>query len=195
MIKRLLYYWSREFVVNLDSGDKYQELPKVIAIGILDFSLLRVPEFHSTYHIWEDNNKNCKLTDDLELHIIDMPQYRKLKNKDIENNPLHRWLSFLNEKESNETLKKVINMDNGIKSADKKMKDLLRDKDTLIHYQKREFAIAEYNNTLLHREERGKKEGRQEKAIEIAFRLKNKGMTLEEISKITDLSTEQIKKL
>ncbi|WP_157078687.1 Rpn family recombination-promoting nuclease/putative transposase, partial [Methanobrevibacter filiformis] len=39
MIKRLLYYWSREFVVNLDSGDKYQELPKVIAIGILDFSL------------------------------------------------------------------------------------------------------------------------------------------------------------
>ncbi|KZX10358.1 hypothetical protein [Methanobrevibacter filiformis] len=53
-------------------------------------------------------------------------------------------------------------MDNGIKSTDKKMKDLLRDKDSLIHYQKREFAIAEYNNTLLHREERGEEKGRRE---------------------------------
>ncbi|WP_066971564.1 Rpn family recombination-promoting nuclease/putative transposase [Methanobrevibacter filiformis] len=207
MIKRLLYYWSREFVVNLNSGDNYQELPKVIAIGILNFSLLTVPEFHSTYHIWEDNNKKCKLTDDLELHFIDMKKFRKLKNKDIENNPLHRWLSFLNEKESDETIKKVINMDSGIKSADEKMKDLLKDKESLIHYQKREFAITEYNNALLRREEKGIEigekrgiekgieKGRSEEKLTIAINLKKQGFTPETISKATGIPINEIEDL
>ncbi|KZX16024.1 Rpn family recombination-promoting nuclease/putative transposase [Methanobrevibacter filiformis] len=41
----------------------------------------------------------------------------------------------------------------------------------------------------------GKEEGELENSKKIAFRLKNNGMTLEEISKITDLSIEQIEEL
>ena len=41
----------------------------------------------------------------------------------------------------------------------------------------------------------GKKEGRKDKAVEIAKKMKNKGILLEEIEEITGLSKEEIEKL
>ena len=40
MERRSLYYWSREFVGGINSGQNYAELPEVIAVNIIDFEFM-----------------------------------------------------------------------------------------------------------------------------------------------------------
>ena len=73
MDRRSLYYWSREFIKGLSAGQEYEEVPNVIAINIVDFEFKRqIPDFHTTFHIWEDTHRDIKLTDALEIHFINI---------------------------------------------------------------------------------------------------------------------------
>jgi predicted transposase/invertase (TIGR01784 family) len=52
----------------------------VIQINLLDFILFEDrPGFHHSFRFREDNNKDYVLTDDLEIHFIEMPKFRMLK--------------------------------------------------------------------------------------------------------------------
>jgi len=70
MDKRSLFYWSEEFSTSLKAGQDYNELPNVIAINILDFNYLDTKNYHSCFHLWDDFEKNVKLTEALELHFL-----------------------------------------------------------------------------------------------------------------------------
>ncbi|MDR3172277.1 MAG: Rpn family recombination-promoting nuclease/putative transposase, partial [Treponema sp.] len=50
-------------------------------------------DFHTSFHLYEDHHKSCLLTKAIEMHFIEMPKFRAFKQKDIQHNPLHRWLS------------------------------------------------------------------------------------------------------
>jgi predicted transposase/invertase (TIGR01784 family) len=95
MDRRSLFYWSREFTKGLSSGQKYEDVPNVIAINIVGYAFLpQVPDFHTTFHIWEDKHRDIMLTEALEIHFIEMIKFRSLEKRDIRNDPLHRWLTY-----------------------------------------------------------------------------------------------------
>ncbi|MDR1341046.1 MAG: Rpn family recombination-promoting nuclease/putative transposase, partial [Prevotellaceae bacterium] len=94
MDRRSLFYWSREYVEGINAGQDYHELPRVIAINILGVEFLLLDEMHASFHLWKDSHRDYLLTDALELHFIDMVKFGRLKERDIENNLLHRWLTF-----------------------------------------------------------------------------------------------------
>ncbi|MDR2952471.1 MAG: Rpn family recombination-promoting nuclease/putative transposase, partial [Treponema sp.] len=99
MNRRTLFYWSREFTQSLSAGQKYEEVPNVIAINILGYEFLpEVPDFHTVFHIWEDTHRKIMLTDALEIHFLDMVKFRSLETRDIKNDELHRWLVYLDKK-------------------------------------------------------------------------------------------------
>ncbi len=66
-------------------------------------------------------------------------------------------------------------------------------------YMSRKFAIMDYNTGMLQAEEnglkKGRKEGKKKKQIEIAKKLLDKDMSIEEIQEITELTKEEIQKL
>jgi predicted transposase/invertase (TIGR01784 family) len=110
MEKRTLFHWGREFTRSLSASDDYKDLPKVITINIVNFDNIKLDDFHTCFHLWEDDHHDYLLTDVLEIHFISMVKFRKLKAKDIVKNPLERWLTFFDQKTPEETLQEVIQM-------------------------------------------------------------------------------------
>ncbi|HEY8890503.1 MAG TPA: PD-(D/E)XK nuclease family transposase, partial [Clostridium sp.] len=61
-------------------------------------------KFHTTFHLWEDGVKDYMLTDVVEIHFIEMEKFRKLRNKNLKEDKLQRWLSFFREDISKQKL-------------------------------------------------------------------------------------------
>jgi len=90
MDKRSLFYWSKEYAAGLSKGDDYEKLNAVIAINIVNFEVVALPDFHTTFHLREDTHRDYILTDSLEIHFIDVRKFNALTEKDIKNDSLHR---------------------------------------------------------------------------------------------------------
>jgi predicted transposase/invertase (TIGR01784 family) len=158
MEKRSLYYWGREYTRVLDAGQDYEILPKVININIVNFEMKRTKGFHTSYHIWEDEEDEM-LSDVLEIHFIDMVKFRRLKEKDIVNNALHRWLMFLNKNTNDNILEEIINMDTAIQRVQEKMIIVTNDKEKLRDYQMRMMAISDHVSGINSARREGEKIG------------------------------------
>ncbi|MDR0613656.1 MAG: Rpn family recombination-promoting nuclease/putative transposase [Dysgonamonadaceae bacterium] len=150
MDRRSLFYWSREYVRGIESGQDYAELPPVIAINIVNFDFIPVDEVHTSFHLWEDHHKDIMLTDALEIHFISMKKFRQLGKRDIDNNSLHRWLTFFDRNTDSKTLKKIVKMDSGIAKAQEKIAFVSRSKEALRAYQMREMALSDYTSGINH---------------------------------------------
>jgi len=198
MDKRTLFYWSREFINSIKAGQDYIALPKVITINIVDYGLFTGSNFHSCYHLREDSEMTL-LTDELEIHYIEMVKWRKLRNKDIEYNPLHRWLTWFDTGSPAEMVEEVLKMDNAILKAKERQDHILSDEDALRLYEIRQKAqwdyISEMNANRREGIAEGIKEGTEKRSLEIAQKMKARGLPIEEIRECTGLSTEVIEKL
>ena len=80
-----MFYWGKLFLEGIKKGEDYINLTKVITINILDFDYLDIEKFHSKYHLWEDSEENYLLTDLIEIHFIEMPKFKRFKEKDFRN--------------------------------------------------------------------------------------------------------------
>jgi predicted transposase/invertase (TIGR01784 family) len=159
MDKRSLFYWSREYGKNIQAGDEYDDLPRVITINIVDTEFLPIDRVHASFHLWEDDDKDYMLTDVMEIHFIDMVKFRRLKEKDIEHNLLHRWLTFFDKNASDQTIQKIIEMDTSIGKAHKKIMSVAQDSEMLHQYQMREMAIIDYTSGINNATRKGEQRG------------------------------------
>ena len=87
-IKRILYYWSKTYSKQLKRGENYKDLNKTIGILITNYEIKELKEIDELDTKWQImcNKKDKKiLTDDLELHIIEIPKAEKVLEKDNKN--------------------------------------------------------------------------------------------------------------
>ena len=85
MDRRSLFYWSREFASGINRGEDYIELANVIVINIVDYGVVALDEFHTSFHLWEDTRKDYMLTNAIEIHFIDIRKFRRLNQNDMKN--------------------------------------------------------------------------------------------------------------
>jgi predicted transposase/invertase (TIGR01784 family) len=187
MDKRSLFYWSREFAKGLNASEKYENLNPVIAINIVNFEVVALPDFHTTFHLREDTHKDYVLTEALEIHFIDIQKFNALTEKNIKNDSLHRWLTFFDQKTPENVLKELMSMDSAIQKANEKMTVLSSDKDVLHEYNLREMALIDYNS--------GMASAKREREIEIAISMLQDGDIPEKVARCTGLTLEQIQQL
>ena len=164
MYKRTLFYWGRLFNECIRKGDDYRKLCKVITINILDFEYLPLEKFHSQFHLWEDQEKDHMLTDLVEIHFIEVPKFNELKEKNLKEDKLQRWLTFFYNDISKETLKELMDMDKDIKKVEERLEYLSSDEETIELYRAREKLLHERANMI----SSAKEEGREEEKINIA---------------------------
>jgi predicted transposase/invertase (TIGR01784 family) len=191
MDKRSLFYWSREYAKGLEAGQDYGELSNVIAINIVNFEYIQSEEYHTSFHLWEDKDKTCLLSDALEIHFVDMVKYRKLRERDIQNDALQRWLAYFDQGSPAELVEEVVKMDNAIQKAEEKMSYICNDKEALRAYQMREMALSDWTSGVNHARREGKRESREE----IARNFKKLGIPVEQIAQGTGLTEQQIEEL
>lgn len=198
MAKRSLFYSSKLYTEDFESGDDYKDVPNIIAINIVDYDFPLNGGIHTCFHMREDSDPSIILTTALEIHFINMVEYRKQLRKNNINteDPLHRWLVWLDEKSPPELLEEVLKMDDAIEIAYEKQKYLESlDFETRHYLLRRKMAEMDRACELRNEREEGHNEGRMESKIEIARNALAEGSSVEFIHKITGLDLDTIQRI
>ena len=191
MDKRTLFYWGKMYLENIKQDQDYTSLEKVITINILDFEFLGTETYQSSFHLWEDIEKDYMLTDVVEIHFLELPKFRKKKDKDYRENDIERWLMFLEKDISETTLKELISLDTAIEKAEQKIEYLSSDEEAMRIYYERERSLHERANMISSAEARGVEKGK----LEIAKNLLDMKISIEQIVLATGLTEEEINKI
>ena len=191
MDKRTLFYWGKMYLENIKQGQDYTSLEKVITINILDFEFLGTESYQSSFHLWEDIEKDYMLTDVVEIHFLELPKFRKKKDKDYRENAIERWLMFLEKDTPETTLKELMSLDTAIEKAEQKIEYLSSDEETMRIYYERERSLHERANMISSAEARGLEKGK----LEIAKNLLDMNISIEQIVLATGLTEEEINKI
>jgi predicted transposase/invertase (TIGR01784 family) len=191
MERRSLYYWAREYTGSIVSGQNYKELPDVIVINILDFSYIPLEDFHTSFHLREDYHREHILTNALEVHFLEMPKFRKLPEKNLGRDPLHRWLSYLDISTPMPLIKELIEMDPIIAHTQELSERLAQDEAVRHAYLLYDMALSDETSRL----EDAREDAREGALVTTARNALAKGLPVETISEITGLSVEIIRGL
>lgn len=191
--KRALYYWSKVYSDQLESGYDFTILRKTIAINILDFNYLKEEDFHNTYKIYNQKTKE-EFSDLFEMHFIELTKFKK-DYKDLKT-ALDRWVTFLNKAYEIEKDKIPMELaeDENIRKAVESLEIMYLDKEEREIYENDLKAMRIHKAEIKTAEEKGIQKGEKNKALEIAKNLLDV-LDNETISVKTGLTIEEIQKL
>jgi predicted transposase/invertase (TIGR01784 family) len=181
--------------LSLEEGQDYRELPKIIAINIINFDFLNTANFHTIFRLREDKEHEIILTDSLEIHFINMVKWRSMVNKNYTPAPLDMWLAWLDKMKKPELAEEAIMRDNRIAAAEACLEQLKNDKELMYIIEMREKARRDWSSGINYAHDEGRAEGEIETRIETARNALAEGLSHEKIHKITGLSIEEIAKL
>ncbi|MBQ9314727.1 MAG: Rpn family recombination-promoting nuclease/putative transposase [Clostridia bacterium] len=194
--KRMTYYLNQLYVGELAKGKMYNELNKAIAIGILNFDYFKdIEEYHTIWKMTEQHDKT-KTIEEQEMHFIELPKF--LRSNLNTDRKIDQWLLFI-EYSRKELLKMVEDKNEMIKEAVEEYEYLKGDEEVQrIAFLRRKYEL-DHNNALYHAQKQGEaigeKRGEKAKQIEIARKMKTKGMEIDIIAELTGLTKEEIESL
>lgn len=182
----------------MKEGMPYRDLRKTITINLLDFILFSSYEdFHTTGQLW-NTQKPKMLTNDIEIHFIEIPKLFKLWREEKVNpweDAFVRWMLLLPAHED-EYLTNILeeiamNQDPILRKAIDKWENMSHDSSFRLAYEAREKVLLDEQAKLAHARE----EGREEERKELVRGMQKNGMLIEDISKFTGLSVEEVQRL
>ena len=195
--ERFLFYWSRIYAGQLVKGDDYGKLNKVIGIIIIDYELEKTKEVQKLSTKWKirevSTGKQIELTDVFELYIIEIPKARRML-KEEPKNELAQWVMFINDPNESE-VSKIMEDNKEIKEAMNELEKISKDKELRRVAELREKAIRDEKNGLRHAKEEGIKEGIKEGIEQVAKRMLELNIPIQDIIKTTGLQEKQILEL
>lgn len=185
--KRLLYYASKEYSLQIESGEQYTELKPVIFIGIFDFKFT-IGEKYLSHHAVCDVENGERNIMDMDFYFIELPKFTKKLEELVE--ITDKWIFFIKEAENLTVIPENVD-DEGLKEAYH---------DANKHSWKKEELEAYDYAAMREQDERGKliqaeKKGAKNREFQIARDMKSEGEPVEKIIKYTGLSAEEISKI
>jgi predicted transposase/invertase (TIGR01784 family) len=185
VIERGIAYSSSIISNSLEKGKPYADMDKTIIIWLLGFDMFEDNEnYHEKGYLVRESNRE-KITEKVEYHYIQMPKFfRQIKEIC---SPEEQWIAYISHQLNEEELGALFKMNDKIKKAEEIIK-MLRD-DPELRYEIWRIRMAEYDR--IDRESVAKKQDK----IEIAKKMLEDNMDIQEIIKYTGLTEEEIKKL
>ena len=200
-LQRMFYGTSRAITEHQQEGEPFSSLVKVISVNILYFDL-----GHGSDYIYRGTTSFTGIHDKDNLQLSSrqqklygreqifhlFPEYYLIRINnfnDIAATPLDEWIYFLKNEEIKDEFKAK-----GLQKAKKAFSLLsLPEKDRLAYarYQddlRYQASLIESNYGL------GRLEGKEEGKIEVACRLIEKGMSVEEAAEVAGVSEEVLRK-
>lgn len=181
--ERTLYYWSRIYGSELKSGEDYSNLKETICINIVNFNLFDCDAFHSHFKIMEKSRHEV-LTDKFGIHFFELKKIGKRPNKD---NPMELWLQLINA----ETEEELVMLENTnvkeINNAIFILRELNADENMRRIAEMREKALHDEATAVNAAEKRGMEKGLEKGRAEVVEKMRESGMTEEQIKSILKL--------
>ena len=203
--ERTTLYSGKVISRETERGTDYEDINQVIMINILGYNFLKVEDYISETAIVLEKHRDYEVLTGLKWYFIELPKFRK-QNPDM-NEKINQWLAFIDDynkemvkvaEEKNDKLKKArIEMNYLTGDAEVRRLAELREKWEMDRISAINHATRKGEERRRKKTERknGKIEGAKEKSIEIAKKLLEMGMTIEQIIDATQLSKEEIEKL
>ena len=190
-IPRFLDYWSKMYSRQLKKGDNYDLLHRVISIAIINQNIpdLKGLPAHTIWHIREDRNYRKILTNNLELHIIEVQKVKE-EYENNKNDKLLQWIMFLLNPESEE-VDSIMVKNKEIEEAKKELFSLSQDEENQRIADFRERELRDKIDIYETGRDAGIKETRETFIINL---LKMK-MPVEKIMEVTSATKEEIEKI
>ncbi len=112
--KRVQYYLSRDYSMQINKGDDYPLLNPAYFIGILDFEFTKNGHYH-TRHLILDKATNEHLLKDIEFSFVELPKFRLELDELV--TPIDKWAYFIKHAEELNFIPEYANEDDGLKTA------------------------------------------------------------------------------
>jgi predicted transposase/invertase (TIGR01784 family) len=181
--KRLLYYASKDYSQQIESGEHYTELKPVIFIGIFDFKFTEGNKYRS-HHAVCDVEDGERVIKDMDFYFIELPKFTKLLEELVE--VTDKWIFFIKEAENLEVVPANVD-DEGLKAAYQDANKHSWTKEELEAYDYAAMREQDERGKLVQAEKKGK--------IDMAKQLKKLGVATDLIVKSSGLSEEEVQDL
>ena len=196
--KRILDYWAKMYRTSIGRKLKYINMKRAIVIFIAAFDIDNFEKIESYRTRWKILEEKIKipLTNVFQLDIIELSKAeRYFKNNKIQrNNIAESWIKFLiNPIEVEES--KMEEMNDEIKKAYEIWKNLQEDDETKDAAERRMRELASNEAAKEYEYKLGKKEGKKEEKMNIAKKLLEIGINVNDIEKCTGLTKKDIESL
>ena len=201
IVKRILDYWAKLYTKEFNRGGKYKFLKRTIVILITNFKVDEFKELNEYRTTWEIQERKLKmrLTDMLELDIIELPKAREqIRKGTFKRTNQNDWIKFIinpaeMEVEEMEDLKEEIKKAYEI-WQNTNLTDEEREiaEDRLLNLRSIEYG-REYERDLGRKE--GEKIGIEKTKIENAKKMLELGIEIDIIEKVTGLNRKKIEEL
>lgn len=185
MERRTLFYWSQMYLMNLNKGEKYQDLKPAITINILRYNIFPEDSFHSMYSIY-NMETHRRLNEDMELHFLEVPKFKKKPISEM--NRMERWLAYFSNKLNQQEMEELAMNESAIQTAMNAAAVFMQNKEERLKYLNREMAIIDYESDKAAWIDEGRA---KEKIFMVHSMIKN-GLDDITISKISNLPIEVI---
>jgi len=190
--KRIQYYTSKAYGLQIVKGEDYHLLKPTIFIGILNFNFLESTTYVTKHIICNPETKE-RILKDFEYNFIELLKFKK-EIKDCKT-LVDKWIYFIKNAENLDVIPDDI--------TDKGLKEAYHDADQMTWTQKEielydyakmreRDAIEEREKAIKNAVESAVENALVNEKIETAKEMINENFSKEQISKITKLSIETI---
>ena len=193
--KRIQYYASSVYVLQLRKGEKHEELQPVAVIAITNFALFPQKQDFKSDHLMLDRKTLENDLEDLCYVFLELPKFKK-KIAELETN-IDKWAYFFKhaDEADNQELEQMAGDAPIIKRAYEEVCRFNWSEEELAAYAAMENCEATYESALKKSMEDGEAKGKAKEKLEIARKMLAKGETVAKICEITGLLEEAVLRL
>lgn len=192
--ERTIYYSTFPIKEQAEKGDWNYNLKAVFCIGILDFTFddyESEPERSEVVHTIKLKNQNGKVFYDKLTYIyIEMPNFAKRESE--LNNRLDTWLYFIKHLEDFTSIPQIFEGEVVFEKAFEKAELAKLNPTELDQYENSLKVYRDLKNVIDTARDEGEAKGILESMIQVALRMKAKGLSITDIAEITGLSETEI---
>ena len=203
-VKRTLFYWAKMYTADFKAGDSYDKLHRCIAINIIADGFRLNDAIHSQY-LLQEKTAHTILTDVLEIHFLDLQAAKRAKaegNAKGNRSQLINWLRFIGATDKKEramiaTTSPVLQMLNEkidvltLSPIERKLyESRMKLKSDITTISETQFNAGVERGLA-----EGEARGSRQKALETARNLLVIGLSIENISKATGLTVQEVETL
>lgn len=175
-----------------EKGTDYKNIKQVIMVNILDYSFLEVEDYVSETTTVLNKHREYELPSLVKHYYIELPKYRK-QSPDMDDK-LNQWLAVIDDKDGGR-IKMAEEKNEKIKSALDELGYLTGDAEVQRIAELKDRWERDWNSSMDYATEKGREEGKKENQLEIAKKMLKKGISIETIIEITNLTKQEIENL
>lgn len=189
--KRLLYYASKDYSQQIESGELYTQLKPVIFIGIFDFKFTEGNKYLSHHTVCDVENGE-RIIKDMDFYFLELPKFTKTLAELSE--ITDKWIFFIKEAENLNVIPENVD-DEGLQAAYQDANKHAWDKEELEAYDYAAMREQDERGKVELAEKRAEMRAEMRAKMDIARKMKEMGISMEDIGQATGFSNEEIEDL